>query len=242
MALTLRVTSYNNQAPAQAMSVTVTESGCSIGRADDNDFVLPDLERIISHHHASIQFDNGVWYLTDNSTNGSFVNHSAEPVGQGARVAIHDGDVLNIGKYECAVSTEVPQMAQQGAAQNAGSVLSDALLHPPYHQVAEKPAWEKKAQREPYREPAAKPAAPSRAEPALAVEESYFSPPEAIPEEIPEDWDELTGFSKKKTGTGCAGYPGADTRNAQSTATRLQTSQPQATVEKTGIQNTWHSQ
>lgn len=185
MALTLRVTSYNNNAPAKTLSVTVNESGCTIGRATDNDFVLPDVERIISHRHATIQFENGVWYLTDNSTNGTFINHAAEPVGQGARVQLHNGDILSIGKYDCTVTTEIQQKA------GTDSILSDALLHPPYHQVVEKSAREK----EPYREPVVTaPSSPSGAAPALAVGESFFSPPEAIPE----DWDELTGFSKKK--------------------------------------------
>ena len=185
MALTLNVASYNNHAPAKALSVTINESGCTIGRATDNGFVLPDMERIISHRHASIQYENGSYYLTDNSTNGTYINHAAEPIGAGNRILLHDGDVLSIGKYECVVS----MVTQQQPVADAFS--SDGLLHPPLHSEAQQSNWEMEA----YREPVASAATPQPAKtPALAVEQDYFQPPEAIPE----DWDELTGMKPKK--------------------------------------------
>jgi len=185
MALTIHVESYNNHAPVNASSVTVNESGCTIGRATDNSFVLPDVERIISHRHATIQFENGTYYLIDNSTNGTYINHAPEPVGRDNKTPLHDGDVLSIGKYDCVISMD----KQEKPA--ADYLLSDALLHPPYHSEAQQPSWEK----EPYHEPAA-PTSPQPSEnPSLAVEQDYFRPPEAIPE----DWDVLTGMKPEKT-------------------------------------------
>lgn len=199
MALTLNVASYDNHAPAQALSVTINESGCTIGRATDNTFVLPDVERIISHRHASIQFENGAYYLTDNSTNGTYINHAPEPIGPGNKVALNDGDILSIGKYDCVVSMK----AQEKPASDA--YLQDALLHPPLHSEAQQSSWEQPGwEKEPYLESAASAAAPQTNEtPALAVEQDYFRPPEAIPE----DWDELTGMKPQKKPQAASAIP-----------------------------------
>ncbi|VAW69202.1 hypothetical protein MNBD_GAMMA09-2784 [hydrothermal vent metagenome] len=198
MALTLHVTSYKNNAPAAELSVTVNSTDCSIGRAANNDLTLPDVERIVSHRHATIQFENDTYYLTDNSTNGTYVNHGVEPVGQGKRVALHNDDVLSIGKYDCAISISLPAIDTPAInTQEKPAIISmpdEAMWQPPLHPVAE----EKKPEliKAPYPE-AGSPAAPAPIAPtagqAQAAEQSYFQPPEAIRE----DWDALTGLMHK---------------------------------------------
>ena len=193
MALTLHVISYKNHSPITELSVTVNEAGCTIGRASTNDFVLPDVERIISHRHASIQFEDGSYYLTDNSINGTFINHAAEPVGQGNKILLHDGDILTIGKYDCAISIAALQKPA------ANSLLDKAMWQPPSGPAAE----EKKPDLipGPYPEPVlpippqsnAAPGPGSSPGPDPAVEQEYFRPPEAIRE----DWDELTGLLRE---------------------------------------------
>ena len=192
MALTLHVTSYKNHSPLSELSVIVNEEGCTIGRATSNDFVLPDVERIISHQHASIQFEGGSYYLSDNSTNGVFINHAPDPVGQGNKILLHDGDILTIGKYDCAISIA----ALEKPAGN--SLLDNAMWQPPG------PAAEEKQPGlipSPYPESAMPIPPQSNAAPGSgsspgsdpAVEQEYFRPPEAIRE----DWDELTGLMRE---------------------------------------------
>ena len=41
----------------------------SIGRAADNDWVLPDPERVLSKHHCLIEERGGEWLVTDTSSN-----------------------------------------------------------------------------------------------------------------------------------------------------------------------------
>jgi type VI secretion system protein len=193
MALTLHVISYKNHSPITELSVSVNEAGCTIGRAPTNDFVLPDADRIISHQHAGIQYEDGSYYLTDNSTNGAFINHAAEPVGQGNKILLHDGDILTIGQYDCAVSITVPEKPA------ANSLLDNAMWQPPLHPAAE----EKKPGLIPgaYPEPVlpTPPQSDAAQGPvfspgsAPAVEQEYFRPPEAIRE----DWDELTGLKRE---------------------------------------------
>jgi len=84
---------------------TISEQGGSLGRGENNTWILEDPDRFLSSRHCEISFEGGQYYLTDTSTNGTFVNGSAEPVGRGARVEIRDGDAFEVGEYKFAVSS-----------------------------------------------------------------------------------------------------------------------------------------
>ena len=180
MALTIQVVSYNDLAPDNALSMTVNESGCTIGRAKNCSFLLPDKERIVSHTHASIQFENGLYYLTDNSTNGTYLNHAPNPVGLGNKILLHDGDILSMGKYECAISLI------ESVHSTLDSLFHDAVIPPPYHKEAGQLSWEQQS----FDKPDSTPTAPPVEKPPLTFEQDYFRPPEALPE----DWNILTGM------------------------------------------------
>lgn len=75
-------------------------NGGRIGRARDNDWVLQDPERFISAHHAEIEHRAGEWWLCDTSTNGTFVNGSAQPLGRGGRHRLAQGDRVRFGSIE----------------------------------------------------------------------------------------------------------------------------------------------
>ncbi|HEC16869.1 MAG TPA: type VI secretion system-associated FHA domain protein TagH [Sedimenticola sp.] len=104
MELTLTVVRYKTLPPARELRLTVDEQGCTVGRSPDNDLVLPDPELFISGRHAEIHFRDGAFYLTDTSTNGTFVNNAPQPVGRANAVELHDGDRLAIGDYEIQVA------------------------------------------------------------------------------------------------------------------------------------------
>ena len=87
-----------------------TEQGGTIGRGQGNTWTLEDPEKFISSKHSQIIFENGYYYLSDLSTNGTFFNGSREPIGSGNRVVLKDGDRFNLGDYEFLVS-----MRSQGA-------------------------------------------------------------------------------------------------------------------------------
>ena len=105
-------------------------SNCwTIGRSDDNNFVLPD--RWISRNHAMLQcMETGEFYLIDlGSRNGSFVNGRRVSV----PVTLHNGDALTFGQTE--LTFYCPSTESQSAAQPAdtGSDSQDftatATLH-----------------------------------------------------------------------------------------------------------------
>ena len=84
MALTLRVTSFQNQALGADSTREFGAQGGAIGRALDNDWVLPDPDKFVSSHHALVLCRGGNYFLQDTSTNGTFINGSPQPVGKNA--------------------------------------------------------------------------------------------------------------------------------------------------------------
>ena len=79
---------------------TFALQGGTIGRSSDNDWILEDPERFISSKHSQISFENGQYYITDLSTNGTFSNGAAEPIGKGNTIQLNDGDKFALGDYE----------------------------------------------------------------------------------------------------------------------------------------------
>lgn len=106
MALTLRVTSFHSQALGADSTRVFGAAGGTVGRALDNDWVLPDPEKFVSSRHAQIVCRGGTYLLRDDSTNGAFVNGSAQPVGNGNEQQLFDGDRIQIADYEISVSLD----------------------------------------------------------------------------------------------------------------------------------------
>jgi len=79
------------------------ERGGSIGRVEGNDWVLPDPQNFVSSRHARVRASNGVFYLEDTSSNGTFINAPDQPASRTEPVVLQDGDRLYIGDYEIIV-------------------------------------------------------------------------------------------------------------------------------------------
>jgi hypothetical protein len=106
MAIKLRVISDQYRELGELRSRVFGVNGGSIGRAPDNDWVLPDLKRLVSGHHCDIEYRSGEYWLRDRSTNGVFVNEADDPVSDTGPVALQDGDRLRMGDYEILVSLD----------------------------------------------------------------------------------------------------------------------------------------
>jgi len=83
-----------------------TEGG-SFGRAADNNWVLPDPSRYVSSRHGRISFENNQFVLTDESTNGIFLNDGLQPLGANNRPILNDGDQLIFGDYRLQINIEM---------------------------------------------------------------------------------------------------------------------------------------
>jgi type VI secretion system FHA domain protein len=96
--LTLSVLRCPDAAPPETRRLTGGEF--RIGRAPDNDWVLSDPDRVLSKRHCVIAWRGGAWQIADTSTNGTFINNDAAPLGAGAVHVLTDGDRLRLGAYE----------------------------------------------------------------------------------------------------------------------------------------------
>lgn len=106
MALKLRVISDQYKALGKRSSQLFGVTGGRIGRAHDNDWVLPDSDRYVSSHHAKVSFQTGHWVLEDTSTNGVFINGADTPASVRGPYSLQDGDRLRLGDYEILVSID----------------------------------------------------------------------------------------------------------------------------------------
>jgi type VI secretion system protein len=106
MSLKLRVVSDHHKALGKRSSKLFGVTGGRIGRAQDNDWILPDPDRYVSSHHCKIVFRAGKWILEDTSTNGVFINGSDAPSSMEGPYSLANGDRLRLGEYEIAVNID----------------------------------------------------------------------------------------------------------------------------------------
>lgn len=110
MALKLTVLSEQRTQLGPRASIVLGVGGGSIGRAHDNDWVLPDPQRYLSAHHARVKFREGAFHLFDTSTNGVFVNDGNDALGRRGTYVLRDGDRLRLGDYDIGVSIDAERV------------------------------------------------------------------------------------------------------------------------------------
>jgi type VI secretion system protein len=141
MAIKLRIISDQYRDLGEQRSRVFGVNGGTIGRAPDNDWILPDPKRVLSGHHCEIEYRSGVFWLKDTSTNGVYVNEAEEPAFTIGPIELQDGDRLRMGDFEVLVSLDsridfLPSPAEQQAAarhneSNLGAPLDlQSLLSP----------------------------------------------------------------------------------------------------------------
>ena len=118
MALRLTIISEQSAALGDRATLILDKAGGTIGRADDNDWVLPDPHRYISAHHALISYRNGSFIVEDTSTNGLYINDELDPVGRLGPQPLRPGDTLRLGSYRI------------GVRENDGTVADPSAIVP----------------------------------------------------------------------------------------------------------------
>ena len=105
MSLTLQVISYKGQPPPEQLEGSFDQYGGTIGRFPENrknHLTLPDPDKFISRKHALIKYENGSYYLTDTSLDGTYILNRNQRVHR-STVQLCDGDQLKIGDYDLIV-------------------------------------------------------------------------------------------------------------------------------------------
>ncbi|MDF0729345.1 type VI secretion system-associated FHA domain protein TagH [Pseudomonas entomophila] len=126
MALCLTITSYHKITPGQCPEKIVENGAITIGRGADNDWVLPDPERLVSSSHCVVQFRDGRYYLTDNSTNGVELVHAGVRLRRGNSEPLMDGEVIRIGDYE--IQARIDSGFSLASASAPGAQSFEALM------------------------------------------------------------------------------------------------------------------
>lgn len=104
MSLTIRILTYKDRPHPEPGSVVFDQQGGSLGRTRENRLVLSDPEeRLVSRKHALITYENGCYYLTDTSKNGTLICNK-DLLLQKDTIMLADGDRLEIGDYELLVN------------------------------------------------------------------------------------------------------------------------------------------
>jgi type VI secretion system protein ImpI len=123
MTLTLSVLRCPDAVPPETKQVSGGEF--RIGRGQDNDWIMPDPDRMLSKKHCVIAFRNGGWAIADTSTNGTFLNRDSEPLGAGQVRNLADGDRIRFGAYEIEVRIAQEQGFGGGFGGKSASPFDD---------------------------------------------------------------------------------------------------------------------
>ncbi len=106
MPLRLTITSYHKLTPGQLSERQLDQGSLTIGRGPENDWVLPDPERLVSSLHCTITSRDGAYYITDNSTNGVLLVQSGQRLRRGNSERLQDGELVRLGEYDILVQLE----------------------------------------------------------------------------------------------------------------------------------------
>lgn len=118
----------------QNSTCSFSHQGGSIGRSNDCDWTLLDVDRYISNKHALISYQNEQFIITDMSSNGVFINNANIPLGKQNTHILNQADRIKIGSYEIEVENlqivDTPvqvgnQSSQVGDGDLLGLVMGD---------------------------------------------------------------------------------------------------------------------
>jgi type VI secretion system protein ImpI len=97
MPLTLRIENYDSLEDGGPLWFSLDRQSASAGRGRSMDWVLPDPAKHISSHHFSLTYADGHYWITDVSTNGTFIQGQRHRL-QGP-YCLQNGERLLVGHY-----------------------------------------------------------------------------------------------------------------------------------------------
>ncbi|WP_076417995.1 type VI secretion system-associated FHA domain protein TagH [Colwellia sp. UCD-KL20] len=103
MELIFEIVSYHRLSPEQISKKSIKDS-ITLGRSENNDWHLPDPEKVVSGVHAKVERQVDGFFIYDLSTNGLFINRSVEALGKDKAHKLAQDDLLTFGDYEVSVT------------------------------------------------------------------------------------------------------------------------------------------
>jgi len=99
MPLIFDLVSKEQLSPSLKSTITFRNAGGTIGRAATATWTLTDRSRHISGVHAEVSYDDGIYYLTDRSTNGTFDAGKNARLQKNEDYPIAHGDCFRMGQF-----------------------------------------------------------------------------------------------------------------------------------------------
>jgi type VI secretion system protein ImpI len=112
--LTFEVTSVNAASLGAGRRKVFTIDGGRIGRAPENNMVLPGVG--VHRHHATVRFINGVFFVEGVGTNGIAINNPEVVLPRNEPYPLKSGDKIFIDEYEIVVTASAAAPAEPAAA------------------------------------------------------------------------------------------------------------------------------
>lgn len=128
MPLIFDLVSKEQLSPSLKSSVTFRDAGGTIGRAETATWTLTDRSRHISGVHAEVSYDNGIYYLTDRSTNGTFDAGKNARLQKNEDYPIAHGDSFRMGNF--IFKARIIQDAERFTHQHFGESANISALIP----------------------------------------------------------------------------------------------------------------
>jgi type VI secretion system FHA domain protein len=98
MVLTIKAISYKGRPLNSPIESVFDEQGGTLGRSPRNHLVLKDSEKVVSGEHATITYENGSYYYTDSSLNGTHFTSRNKRIHHD-KIRLEDDDKLQIGEF-----------------------------------------------------------------------------------------------------------------------------------------------
>ncbi len=103
MELIFEIVSYHRLSPDQTSKKSI-ENSITFGRSENNEWHLPDPEKVVSGVHAKVERKFEDFFIYDLSTNGLFINRAVEALGKNKSHKLMQDDLLTFGDYEVSVT------------------------------------------------------------------------------------------------------------------------------------------
>ena len=127
MKLSLSIISKDRYYLEARANFTVNETGITIGRHQDCDWVIEDSNRFISSTHLRIEFQNDAYYVTDLSTNGTFLNKRRLIPHVMHNTPLQNDDVLVLGDIKIEVRLEGVRLSPSAPSTPISTAVSASL-------------------------------------------------------------------------------------------------------------------
>lgn len=138
MKLVLDIIKSGEETPLKR-SFHLNREGGIVGRSTNADWQLNDQQNYISNSHVYIEYQDEVYYIRDESTNGTYLKFPYKKLPKGNRIKINSTDIYILGEYEIQArfveddfSTDIMEQINTSDSEDTRIIPDDDFLDEPF--------------------------------------------------------------------------------------------------------------